>query len=525
VDVVKEYRKRNIPLDNIVEDWFYWREDQWGSHEFDRTRFPDPKGMIDELHGLNAHFMISVWPKFYPNTANFKELDAKGYIYKRNIETGTKDWVGEGHLNSFYDPYSAEARQIYWRQIDEKLNRIGVDAWWLDASEPDVHSNLDPDEIKRRIGPTALGPSTAFFNSFPLIHSGGVYQGDRAADPDKRVFILTRSSFAGQQRTAAATWSGDVASRWDDFKNQISAGVNFAMSGLPNWTFDIGGFALEHRFEKPTPADLDEWRELNLRWFQFGAFAPLFRSHGEFPYREIYNLAPAGSEVYRSLVWYDQLRYRLLPYIYTLAADTHHRDGIIMRALVMDFPNDPNVRSINDQYLFGHAFLVSPVTEYKARSRAVYLPKGTVWYDFYSGERSAGGQTINSTAPLERMPIYVKAGAIVPTGAAIQYSAQSPNAPITINVFTGANGEFDLYEDDGVSYGYERGEFSRIPLQYDDATKTLTIGDRFGRFPGMSESRTFNVRWITPGKSATNFDSPADTKVSNTGTRVSVVTK
>ncbi|HEU4654367.1 MAG TPA: TIM-barrel domain-containing protein, partial [Steroidobacteraceae bacterium] len=399
LDVVKEYRKRNLPLDNVVMDWFYWREDQWGSHQFDPERFPDPKAMIDQIHDLNAHFMISVWPKFYPNTKNFKELDAKGFIYKRNIEKGTKDWVGEGHLSSFYDPYSEEARQIYWRQIDENLNRLGVDAWWLDASEPDVHSNLDPEEIKKRIGPTALGPSAVYFNSYPLVHSSGVYRGDRAADPAKRVFILTRSSFAGQQRTAAATWSGDVASRWDDLRNQISAGVNFSMSGLPNWTFDIGGFALESRYMKPSAADLDEWRELNLRWFQFGAFAPLFRSHGEFPYREIYNLAPEGSDIYRSLVSYDQLRYRLLPYIYTLAADTHHRDEIIMRGLVMDFA-DPNVRNINDEYLFGRAFLVSPVHEYKARSRKVYLPQGAAWYDFYSGERIEGGRSIDAAAPL-----------------------------------------------------------------------------------------------------------------------------
>jgi alpha-D-xyloside xylohydrolase len=525
LDVVKEYRKRNLPLDNIVMDWFYWREDQWGSHEFDPARFADPKGMIDAIHALNAHFMISVWPKFYPNTENFKELDAKGFIYKRNIEMGTRDWVGAGHLSSFYDPYSAAARQIYWRQIDEKLNRLGVDAWWLDASEPDVHSNLDPEEIKKRIGPTALGPSAAFFNSYPLIHSSGVYQGDRSADPDKRVFILTRSSFAGQQRVAAATWSGDVASRWDDLRNQISAGVNFSMSGLPNWTFDIGGFALEDRYAKPSPADLDEWRELNLRWFQFGAFAPLFRSHGEFPYREIYNLAPDDSEVYRSLVWYDQLRYRLLPYIYTLAAATYHRDGIIMRGLVMDFPHDANVRNIDDQYLFGQAFLINPIHEYKARSRSVYLPKGSAWYDFYSGEYIEGGRSLDAAAPLSHMPIYVKAGSIVPTGPAIQYSSQSRDAPITINVYTGANGAFDLYEDDGVSYGYERGLFSSIPLRYDEAKKELTIGECIGSYPNMPASRTMYVRWITPGTTATAFDSPDRATIRYQGKAVRVAMK
>ena len=250
--------------------------------------------------------------------------------------------MGPGYKSSFYDPYSKPARDMYWRQVNEKLGVLGVDAWWMDATEPDPHSNLDIDSIKARIGPTALGSATDYFNTYALVHSGGVYEGARAARPDKRVFILTRSGFAGIQRNAAAVWSGDIVSRWDDLYNQISAGVSVGYSGLPNWTFDIGGFANEARYstQKPTPADLEEWRELNLRWFQFGAFVPLFRSHGEFPLREIYNLAPQGSEVYESLVWHDKLRYRLLPYIYTVAADTYHRDGTIMRGLAMDFTDD-----------------------------------------------------------------------------------------------------------------------------------------------------------------------------------------
>jgi alpha-D-xyloside xylohydrolase len=527
--VVAEYRKRKIPLDNIVLDWFYWKEDSWGSHEFDKSRFPDPKRMIDKVHAQNAHFMISVWPKFYPSTANYQELDAAGFMYRKNVEDGFLDWVGKGYTSSFYDPYSKAARDIYWRQVNEKLGVLGVDAWWMDATEPDPHSNLDIDSIKARIGPTALGPAANYFNTYALVHSGGVYEGARAARPDKRVFILTRSGTAGIQRNAAAVWSGDIASRWDDLYNQISAGVSIGYSGLPNWTFDIGGFSNETRYNtNPRPEDVAEWRELNLRWFQFGAFAPLFRSHGEFPFREIYNLAPPGSskmasEVYDSLVWYDRLRYRLLPYTYTVAAETYHRDGTIMRGLSMDFLDDERARDVRDEYLFGRAFLVAPVHEYKARSRPVYLPAGAAWYDFHTGRRVQGGQTVQAEAPLNRMPLYVRGGSIVPVGPEIQYSAEQPGGDITLLVFTGTDGSFDLYEDDGVSYGYEKGQFSRIPLRYDAAKGTLTLGERSGSFPGMPEERTFKVRWIKDGGTApSDLDAKPDATVSYKGAEVEV---
>lgn len=523
--VVAEYRKRKIPLDNIVMDWFYWNEDAWGSHEFDKARFPDPKGMIDKVHAQNAHFMISVWPKFYPTTANYKELDAAGYMYRKNVEDGFLDWVGKGYKSSFYDPYSKPARDMYWRQVNDKLGVLGVDAWWMDATEPDPHSNLDIDSIKARIGPTALGPVDQYFNTYALVHSGGVYEGSRAARPDKRVFILTRSGTAGIQRNAAAVWSGDIASRWDDLYNQISAGVSIGYSGLPNWTYDIGGFANESRYsaQKPKPEDQEEWRELNLRWFQFGAFAPLFRSHGEFPFREIYNLAPQGSEVYDSLVWHDKLRYRLLPYTYTLAADTFHKDGTIMRGLSMDFMDDAAARDVRDEYLFGKAFLVAPVHAFKARTRPVYLPAGASWYDFHTGKRLDGGQQVDAAAPLNRMPLYVRGGSIVPVGPDVQYTAEKPGGDITLLVFTGADGSFDLYEDDGVSYGYEKGEFARIPIRYDAAAGTLTIGARSGSFPGMAEERTFKVRWIKDGAAApSDLDAKADATVSYKGAEVVV---
>jgi alpha-D-xyloside xylohydrolase len=526
LDVVAEYRKRKLPLDNIVLDWFYWRENDWGSHQFDKARFPDPKGMIDRVHAQNARLMISVWPKFYPTTSNYKELDAAGFMYRGNIEAGNLDWVGPGYASSFYDPYSKAAREIYWRQVHENLGVLGVDAWWMDATEPDLHSNLDIQSIKKVIGPTALGPAEQFFNSYALVHSGGVYEGARAARPDTRAFILTRSGTAGIQRNAAAVWSGDIVSRWDDLYAQIAAGVSTGYSGIPNWTFDIGGFANEARYNtrEPTARDLQEWRELNLRWFQFGAFAPIFRSHGEYPLREIYNLAPQGSEVYASLEWYDRLRYRLLPYIYTLAGDTWHRDATIMRGLAMDFPADERARDVRDQYLFGHSFLVAPVYRHSARARDVYLPAGTGWYDFNSGALHEGGQTVSAAAPLARMPVFVRAGSIVPTGPQIQYTAENPQGPMTLLVFTGADGRFELYEDDGVSYGYERGEFARIPVRYDDAAGKLTIGARAGRYPGMPERRVIRVRWIRPGAAApSDFDAKPDNSLDYDGTEVVVM--
>jgi alpha-D-xyloside xylohydrolase len=519
--VLADYRRRHLPLDAMVQDWFYWPEDAWGSHDFDRARFPDPAAMVRGVHDAHAHIMISVWPKFYPTTANYRELDAVGGIYRRNVEMGRRDWVGPGYVSTYYDPYNQRASDIYWRQIREKLGVLGFDAWWLDNDEPDIHTNLSIPDRAYIQGPTAKGPGAEYFNSFPLEHVGGVYEHALHDSPDARQFLFSRSAWGGMQRYSAAMWSGDLAGRWYDLKAQIAAGVNFSMSGIPNWTFDIGGFALEQRYSSQDPADVDEWREFYTRWFEFGAFVPIFRAHGEFPYREIYNIAPNGSEVQNTLIAYDKLRYRLLPYIYTVAADTYQRDGTIMRGLVMDFPDDANVRRVNDQYLFGPAFLVNPVSEYRARSRRVYLPAGTAWYDFYSGQRFDGGQSIDAAAPLARMPVFVRAGAIVPIGPAIEYTGQNPGGPITLMVYEGANGAFDLYEDDGISNGYARGAFSRIPIRYDAATGAVSIGARAGAFPGMVQSRVINVRWISgPSRSAGNLDARADRSVRYTGAEI-----
>lgn len=496
--VVREYRKRGIPLDNIVEDWFYWPQDQWGSHRFDAARFPDPQAMVDEVHTLNAQLMISVWPKFYPNTDNARELAAKGFLYQGNLTMGNKDWVGPGYLNTDYDPYAPEARRIYFRQVRDRLVTLGIDAWWMDATEPDIHSNLSIDERKVTMGPNALGPGGAFFNSFPLVHAQGFAEGLRTATPARRPFILTRSGFGGIQRASAALWSGDVAARWDDLRDQISAGVNLSMSGVPNWTHDIGGFAVEDRYTNAEPAAQSEWRELNLRWFQFGALSPLFRSHGEKPKREIYELGADDPAMMRSMIWYDRLRYRLMPYIYTVAADTYHREGSIMRGLVMDYAADRRTWGIDDEYLFGRDLLVAPVTVFKARTRQVYLPAGADWYDVATGTFHRGGRTIVAEAPYERMPLFARAGAILPTGPAVQYARQQPDGPLVLHVFTGRDGSFSLYEDDGVSPGYAKGQYARIPIRWDEKAGALTIGTRQGSFPGMTATRTISVRFHAP---------------------------
>ena len=496
--VVREFRRRSIPLDNIVQDWNYWPEDRWGDHDFDPARFPDPDGMIDELHNeLNAHIMISVWPKFYVGTEHYNQFAENGWLYMRNVEKQERDWIGEGYVSTFYDPYSAGARKLFWAQIENKLFSKGIDAWWLDATEPDIHSNLPDDEYMKRIGPTAMGSSARYRNTFSLMNATGIYEGQRKSAPDQRVFILTRSAFAGQQRCSAATWSGDIATTWYDLKTQIACGLNFCLSGIPYWTMDIGGFAVEPRFfRNVSEEDLEEWRELQTRWFQFGTFCPIFRVHGQYPFREMYNIAPADHPAYQSMVEYDRLRYRLMPYIYSLTGHVTHDDYTIMRALMMDFSNDANVREIDDQFMFGPALMVCPVTEYKARERSVYLPSGGDWYAWQSGERYAGGQTVTADAPYSDIPLFVRAGSIIPCGPDIQYTGEKSDEPVRLMVFTGSDGVFSLYEDEGTNYNYESGAYSRIPLLYSESAQALIIGARSGSFAGMPETRTFEVVWI-----------------------------
>lgn len=347
------------------------------------------------------------------------------------------------------------------------------------------------------MSPTALGSGAKYFNAYSLQNSKTVYEGQRKSSPEKRVFILTRSAFAGQQRYGATTWSGDIVSRWSDLKDQIATGINFSLSGIPYWTMDIGGFAVENRYYDAKGETLNEWRELNARWFQFGTFCPVFRSHGQYPFREIYNIAPEGHAVYNTLVYYDKLRYQLLPYIYSLAGHSFFNDYTIMRGLIMDFPDDDAVKKVGDQYMFGPSLLVNPVVEYKSVSREAYLPKAEGWYDLYSGKFLAGGQTITAQAPLERIPVYVRAGAIIPTGPAIQYTSEKPVDPLTVYVYAGANGRFDLYEDEGINYNYEQNRYSLISFSFNNKTKTITVGKRMGDFEGMLQSRKIQFVLVT----------------------------
>lgn len=510
LDVVKEYRRRNIPIDNIVLDWSYWPVDAWGSHEFDPGFFPDPEGMVSEVHDLNAHIMISVWPKFYYTTEHFKEFDRKGWMYRQAVNDSIRDWIGRGYIGSFYDPYSAGARELFWTQMKEHLYTKGFDAWWMDASEPDILSNASIEYRKKLSTPTALGPSAKYFNAYALVNAMGIYNGQRSVDPDTRIFILTRSGFAGSQRYAAATWSGDIGTRWEEMKAQIPAGLNFAMSGIPYWTFDIGGFCVESRYTRAEEGseDMEEWRELNTRWYQFGSFCPLFRSHGQYPYREIYNISPEGHPAYNSMVYYDRLRYYLMPYIYSLAGLTYFNDYTIMRAMVMDFGSDKKVKDIGDQYMFGPSILVAPVYEYKARSRPVYLPSSCGWYDLYSGKYFEGGREIVADAPYERMPLFIKEGSIIPVGPGINYTDEKPADPVTLYIYGGRDCAFTLYEDEGNNYNYENGAWSTIKFSYDDKNQQLTIGERNGEFEGMLKTRTIGIVWVTE-ENAIRFDPDA----------------
>jgi alpha-D-xyloside xylohydrolase len=507
LDVLCEFRRRRIPLDNIVIDWNHWPENAWGSHEFDLKRFPDPKGMVDSIHALNAKIMISVWPKFYTNTGHFKEFEEKGWMYMQSVRDSLRDWVGPGYRYGFYDAYDPEARKLFWKQMQDHYYPLGIDAWWMDASEPNVRDCTDMQYRKALCGPTALGPSTQYFNAYALMNAEAIYDGQRKMDPDRRVFLLTRSGFAGLQRYSTATWSGDIATRWEDMKAQISAGLNFAMSGIPYWTMDIGGFCVERRYEKAQRewnrtkkenADYKEWRELNARWYQFGAFCPLYRSHGQFPYREIWNIAPEGHPAYQSMVYYTRLRYRMMPYIYSLAGMTHFNDYTIMRALVMDFGKDKNVLDISDQFMFGPALMACPVYTYKARQRKVYFPDGNGWYDFYTGKHITGGQTLTVDAPYEQIPLYVRSGAILPYGPDLQYTDEKTASEIILYVYTGQDGAFTLYEDENENYNYEKGQYSMIPFKYDEATRSLTIGKRQGEFSGMLKERTFRIVTVSP---------------------------
>ena len=503
--VAKKYRDLHIPVDNIVQDWFWWNRK--GEFVFNKN-YPDPKGMIDQLHNENFHLMISIWPFFEPGSKNYDHMQSKGWFVDK-----FKFAKPPYHTDAMavYDATSPEARKYYWDEVNKGLFSIGADAWWMDTTEPETEGQEDNILLNHKL---AAGSGNRFVNVYPLLDTQAVYQGQRSASDKKRVFILSRSAFAGSQRNAVTAWSGDINSDWFSFRRQIPAGLNFSLSGIPYWTTDIGGFV----FGSPTdPA----FRELFVRWFQYATFNPVLRVHGtrKPDENELWSYGPDAQNI---LVSFDRLRYRMLPYIYSLAWKTTSEAYTPMRPLVMDFRDDTRAQNIGDQFMYGPAFLVSPVTEPAASTRQVYLPAAK-WFDFWTGSAIEGGQMINAITPLDRLPVYVRAGSIVPLGPEEEWSTEKPADPIEVRIYRGANGDFTIYEDENDNYNYEKGAYATIPLHWDDASRTLTIGERKGQFPGMLQSRTFRVVFVGDNHGVgVNPADEADKVVQYSGNQIAV---
>lgn len=503
------YRNANIPVDAIVQDWRYWAPYAWGSHYFDEARYPDPKALVDEMHDANVHTMISVWPVYQTQAEtrageldNFEELDAIGAILPSD---------GTHH---FYDVFNEAARELVYQQThDRLLDNQGWDALWADNTEPQGY----PDGFDWTTWDTALGSALFYRNAYPIGHSQALYENWRAMGPDeKRVYVLTRSAFAGQQRYATTCWSGDVDCDFPTYRRQIPAGLHFTLSGIPYWTTDIGGYwGHPDRFDWTT----SEANELFTRWFQYGAFCPIFRIHGGGS-RELYS--DSWTETTKAnLLVIDKLRYRLMPYVYSLAWMVTNEGYTMMRHLVFDYQEDTTVYDIADQFLFGPSLMLGPVTEAGATDRSMYFPAGT-WFDFWDGSSRQGGSEQTVDAPLNRIPLFVKAGSIVPMGPEIQYATESVD-PIELRIYPGRDASFVLYEDANDTYAYEEGEYATIAFAWEDATRQLTIGAREGSFPGMQSSRTFHVVVVDEAHGAGPTVTPTpDQTVSYTGTEVAV---
>lgn len=529
VGVVKKYRELGVPLDGIIQDWQYWGPNSnWNSMSFDNPEFPDPKKMIDDVHKMNAHIMISVWASFGPDTEQFKIMKEKGMLY--DFET----WPPKAGVKP-YDPFNPEARQIYWSYLKSNIFDLGMDAWWLDSTEPD-HLEVKDSDFNV---PTYLGSFRRVHNAFPLESNKGVYENQRAASSDKRVFLLTRSSFAGQQRYASHSWSGDVVTRWDVFRKQISAGLNYSLCGIPYWNTDIGGF---FAWEYGNDVNNKAYHEIHTRWHEFATFTPIMRSHNSSPVAvEIYQFGKEGDWSYDAIKKYIHLRYRLLPYIYSTSWEVTNNAGSFMRHLSMDFNHDKKVYGMDDQYMFGRNLMVKAITDpmyvsskekgwknpvedfSTVQSTEVYLPSGTQWIDFWTGETLKGGQTISKETPIDIIPLYMKAGSIMPWGPDVQYAEEKNWNNMEIRIYPGADGEFTLYEDENDNYNYENGVHSTIRMKWNDAERTLTIDNREGKFPGMLKSRKFNIVVVTPEKGiADKGSNKIDKTVSYSGKKVTV---
>ena len=491
LEVVKKYRELQVPLDGIVQDWRYWgtADEDWNGLCFNNSEYPDPKQMIEDVHKMNAHIAVSIWPQFGPRTDIYKEFNSKKMLLPFTL------WPGDVRA---YDSFNPQARDIYWEHLNRNIYSLGVDAWWMDATEPEI---FDDDPQKFNVE-TYIGMYRTVANAYPLATVGGVYEHNRRIAKEKRVYIFTRSAFAGQQRYGANSWSGDIKSTWEMLHNQISAGLNFSICGIPYWNADIGGFVA---CTYPDGVKDPRYRELYIRWNQFGAFTPMMRSHGTCTPREIYQFGDRGSWEFDAIEKYIRMRYLMLPYMYSTAWNVTSNGGSFMRALFMDFPNDKKVLDMNDQYMYGKSLLVAPVTRSmyvtddkiedfsKVKTEPVYLPRGTEWYDFWTGEKFNGGQTVNREVPIDIMPLYVRAGSILPLGPDVQYAEEKKWDALEIRIYSGADAEFTLYEDENDNYNYEKGFYSIITFKWDDAKQILTITDRNGEFPGMLKKRKFKI--------------------------------
>jgi len=467
VQTIEEFRKRKLPVDVIVQDWQYWGKNGWGVPKFDQTHYPHPSEFIQLLHDLHAHFSISVWENL-----DKKSAVAKAYVSK-NLYIPNSPWI---------DIFNPETRKVHWETLNENLFSHGVDSWWMDATEPENDALAGKQ--------TYFGPGDFYRLVYPLFVSQAVYEGQRKSNPQKRVTILTRSAFAGQQRYGTINWSGDIGSDWDTYRRQIVAGLNYNLTGMPYWTTDIGGFFRPGRSQYTDP----KYHDILTRWFQWGAFNPIFRIHGYQTETEPWKYGDTVEANMRTML---NLRYRLIPYIYSEAWQITRNNSTLMRPLIMDFPNDTTAIQQPYQYMFGKAFLVAPVTKPDVISWDVYLPKSTGWYEFWTGRKFEGGQVVGTPAPEDKIPLFVKAGAIVPMGKFIQYTSEKPVDTLEIRIYTGADGQFKLYNDAGDGYGYEKGKYTIIPFIWDEHTQTLTIGKQQGSFPGAIKRHIFNIVWVS----------------------------
>jgi alpha-D-xyloside xylohydrolase len=493
VQTVEEFRRRNLPMDVIVQDWQYWGKHGWGVPQFDTTNYPNPEGFIKQLHDLNAQFSISVWENL-----DKKSEVAKEYLAK-NLYIPNSPWI---------DIYNPETQKTHWNALNKNLFSLGVDSWWMDATEPENDGLVGKQ--------TYFGLGDFYRLTYPLFVSEAVYKGQRQTNDQKRVAILTRSAFAGQQRFGTINWSGDIGWDWDTYKRQIVAGLNYNLTGMPYWTTDIGGFFRPGRGQY-TDA---KYHDILTRWFQWGTFNPIFRIHGYQTETEPWKYGDTVMNNMRSMM---NLRYRLMPYIYSEAWQVSKNGSTIMRPMVMDFKNDVAAISQTYQYMFGKSFLVAPVTEPGVSQWNVYLPKATVWYDFWTGKRFTGGQTVKADAPQDKIPLFVKAGSIVPMGKFLQYTSEKPMDTLELRVYTGADGQFTLYNDEGNNYNYEKGKYTVIPFKWSEQQQTLTIDRQQGTYTGALKKCVLHIVWVNESNGKGIEISPKAKTVVYTGEKINVI--